>query len=193
MTTSDRLKRDKRRLRARVRALRDALPAGERDRASAAIAEGVLSLPEVARARAAMVFASFGSEVATGPIVEGLIGLGARVVLPRVEGGDLVAIEYRPGDPLVVAAFGMPEPAVAEVVDAADVDVAVTPGLAFDRRGYRVGYGGGFYDRFFAAAPSGLAKVGVCFDVQLVDEVPHGPLDVRVDVVVTDREVLRSL
>jgi 5-formyltetrahydrofolate cyclo-ligase len=188
---SDRLRRDKRRLRTRVRSLRDALPADERERSSAAIADAVLALPEVRRSVAAMVFSSFGSEVDTRAIVEELVGAGTRVVLPRVEGRDLLAIEYRPGDPLVVAAFGMSEPATSAVVDAADVDVAITPGLAFDRDGYRVGYGGGFYDRFFAGSRPDMAKVGICFSVQLVDAVPRGPLDVPVDVVVTEREVVR--
>jgi 5-formyltetrahydrofolate cyclo-ligase len=189
--TSDRLKRAKRLLRARVRALRDEIPAEERDRATRAIATAVLSLPEAEAASTAMAFASFGTEVGTEPIVEGLIQRGVRVALPRVDEDALVAIQYRPGDPMVIASFGMPEPVGSAVVALEDIDLAIAPGVAFDRRGHRVGYGGGFYDRFFAAARPGIVKVGVCFAVQLVDEVPHGPFDERVDVIVTEREVVR--
>jgi 5-formyltetrahydrofolate cyclo-ligase len=189
--TSERLKRAKRVLRTRIRALRDEIPAEERERAALAIADRVLSLLEVEAATTAMVFASFGTEVGTGPIVEGLIGRGVRVALPRVDERGLVPIEYRPGAPMVVSAFGIPEPAGSTVVDVGEIDLAITPGLAFDRRGHRVGYGGGHYDRFFAAARPDVAKVGVCFAIQLVDEVPHGPFDERVDVVVTEREVRR--
>jgi 5-formyltetrahydrofolate cyclo-ligase len=191
VTASQELKRLKRALRTRVRALRDALEAAERALGSRSIATAVLELPEVRAISTAMVFASFGSEVDTMPIVEGLLDRGVRVALPRVEGADLVPIAFRAGDPLVEAAFGMPEPAAGEHVPPLEIDLAVTPGLAFDRTGRRVGYGGGFYDRFFATARPGLVKVAVCFAVQLVDEVPHGAHDVAVDVVVTEREVLR--
>jgi 5-formyltetrahydrofolate cyclo-ligase len=189
--TSDRLKRAKRLLRARIRALRDEISAQERDRATHAIGSAVLSLPEVETASTAMVFASFGTEVGTEPIVDGLIQRRVRVALPRVDGDALVPVEYLPGDPMVIAAFGMPEPAGSAVVALEDIDLAITPGVAFDRGGHRVGYGGGFYDRFFAAARPEIVKVGVCFAVQLVDEVPHGPFDERVDVIVTECEVVR--
>jgi 5-formyltetrahydrofolate cyclo-ligase len=189
--TSERLKRAKRLLRTRIRALRDEIPAQERERDSLAIASAVLSLPEVEGAMTAMVFASFGTEVETGPIVEGLIGRDVRVALPRVDERGFVPIEYRAGDPMAVSAFGIPEPTGSTVVDVGEIDLAITPGIAFDRRGHRVGYGGGHYDRFFASARPDIVRVGVCFAVQLVDEVPHGPFDERVDVVVTEREVQR--
>ena len=188
---SQELKRDKRALRARVRALRDALPPDERERASRAIADSLLSLPDVASISTAMVFASFGTEVDTVPIVEGLLDRGVRVALPRVERTELLPIAYLLGDPLVEAAFGMPEPSGDAAVPPPEIDLAVTPGLAFDRSGYRVGYGGGFYDRFFAAGRPDLVKVGVCFAVQLVDAVPHGAFDVAVDAIVTELEVIR--
>jgi 5-formyltetrahydrofolate cyclo-ligase len=191
VAASDRLKREKRAVRTRVRAERDGLPPAERERASLAIADSVLPLPEVRTASTAMVFSSFGSEVDTGPIVGGLLERGVAIALPRVEGGELVAIAFLPGDALVEAALGMLQPAGDRVVALNEIDVAVTPGVAFDRAGYRVGYGGGFYDRFFASARPDLAKVGVCFAMQLVDRVPHGAWDVPVDVVVTEREVVR--
>jgi 5-formyltetrahydrofolate cyclo-ligase len=192
VSSADRLKRDKRALRARVRAARDALSPDARLVASRTIADTVLSLPEIASASCALVFASFGTEVDTAPIVEGLVERGVRVALPRVEGRDLVPIAFRPGDPLVEAGFGMPEPAGDETVALQDLDAVVTPGLAFDRAGYRVGYGGGFYDRLFADAGAGVARIGVCFSVQLVDHAPRGAFDAAVDVVVTEREVVRT-
>jgi len=191
VSSSDDLKRAKRLLRTRVRALRDRLPAAERTRGSRAIADVVLSLPELDDASSVMVFASFGSEVDTEPIVAGLLARGVRVALPRVEASDLVPVAYRPGDPLVRTAFGMPEPARGTLVPIVELDAAVTPGLAFDGHGHRLGYGGGYYDRFFAAARTDLAKIGVCFGVQLVDAVPHGGFDLPVDLVVTERDVLR--
>jgi 5-formyltetrahydrofolate cyclo-ligase len=192
VSAADRLKRDKRALRARVRAERAALAPDVREHASFAIADTVLTLPEVVAASTAMVFASFGTEVDTAPIITGLAERGTRIALPRVEDRDLAAVVFRPGDALVIAAFGMPEPSAGEIVAPRELDVAITPGLAFDRAGYRVGYGGGFYDRFFAAAREDLVKVGVCFWAQLVQTVPHGAFDVPVDVVVTERGIARG-
>jgi 5-formyltetrahydrofolate cyclo-ligase len=192
LPSSDRLKRDKKTIRARVRAVRDALSNDERERASAAIAERVLSLPELDGVGTAMVFASFGTEVDTRPIVEGLDRRGVRIAMPRVEGLDIVTVVFRPGDPMTTAAFGMPEPAGGDVVDPAEIELVITPGLAFDRAGHRIGYGGGFYDRFFTSAREDVRRIAVGFSVQVLDEgLPHGAFDVPVDVIVTEREVLR--
>lgn len=190
--SSDRLKREKKTIRARVRAVRDALADEERERASAAIAERVLELRELQGVRTAMVFASFGTEVDTRPIVEGLDARRVRIVMPRVEGLDIATVVFRPGDPMTTAALGMPEPAGGDAVHPAEIEAVITPGLAFDRAGHRIGYGGGFYDRFFTSAREDLRKIAVCFSVQVLhEELPHGASDVPVDVIVTEREVLR--
>ena len=72
-----------------------------------------------------------------------------------------------------------------------EIDLVAAPGLAFDRSGGRIGYGGGYFDGFLRRVRSDCAVAGVCFAEQLVAEVPAGPDDVRVDVVVTDAEVIR--
>ncbi len=191
MGDADRLKHDKRAVRAAARALREAMTQAEREAATLVIARTLLDLPEIAGAGTVMVFWSFGSEVGTVPIVDGLVGRGVCVALPRVEDGELVPVAFRPGDAMTQAAFGMLEPVEGRVLEATAVDVAVTPGLAFDRHGHRVGYGGGYYDRFFRRARPDLSKIAVCFGVQLVPEVPHGGSDVPVDVIVTEQGVIR--
>lgn len=185
------------RLRARKRAVRraaierrDLLPADERSAKSERIVERVLALPEVGAAGRVMAFWSFGSEVQTSPLIERLHEAGKRVVLPRIGDGEIEAVAYAPGDPVAPTSFGAMEPVGVELVPAEDVDVVIVPGVAFDRRGGRVGYGGGFYDRLFARAPS-VRAVAVAFAVQLVDEVPQGRSDSRVDVIVTEDEVIR--
>ncbi len=188
--TPGELRAAKRALRARARALRDALAPEERERAGAAVAARLLALPELSPARTVLVFSSFGSEVPTGPIVQGLAGEGRRVALPRVEGRAMEARTFRPGDPLRRAPFGALEPVDGEVLTPEELDAVVVPGLAFDRRGYRVGYGGGHFDRLLGATRPEALRVGICFAAQLVDEVPAGPGDVPVDVIVTEAEVL---
>lgn len=193
MTTSDRLKREKKAIRAALRVLRDALSDEDRAARSLAVARAVLALPEVASARAVMVFSSFGSEVDTAPIVEALLADGRRVALPRIEQGNIVPVDYRTGDPMRPAAFGMDEPAGHDIVAPDELDVVVTPGLAFDRHGYRIGYGGGFYDRLFLKTRADVLKAGICFATQLVGPLPHGGHDVPVDLIVTDAGVVRCL
>lgn len=178
-------------LRRAVRAARDALAPAERAERSSRIAERLLGLPELEGRRTVMVFASFGSEVDTAPILTGLAARGARLALPRIAHGEVVPVAYRLGDPLAPAALGVPEPADGAPVPEEEIDVVVTPGLAFDRAGYRVGYGGGFYDRFLRRVRREVPRIAVAFALQVVPEVPHGEADERVDLVVTEDEVIR--
>jgi 5-formyltetrahydrofolate cyclo-ligase len=186
------LKREKRRVRERVLALRDASSKEQREVAGRAIVERLLSLPEIARAKTVMVFWSFGSEIDTAALLTRLHERGARVALPKIAVGDLEARTYVPGDPVTMTSFGAAEPSDGEVVPPEEVDVVVTPGVAFDRQGMRVGYGGGYYDRFFARTRDDAVRVGIGYAVQLVEEpLPAGPFDVPVDLLVTEAEVLR--
>ena len=155
--------------------------------------EHLLGLPELATARTVMAYWSFGSEVPTGALVATLHGRGVQVVLPRVEDGNLVPRVYAPGDPTTATPFGAREPgAGAERVDPSAIDVVVTPGLAFDRWGRRVGYGGGFYDRFLRTAAPEAFRVGLAFSLQVLDdELPGGHADLPVQAVATEREVVR--
>jgi 5-formyltetrahydrofolate cyclo-ligase len=157
------------------------------------VARNVLALPAIEDARTVMAFASFGSEVDTGPIIEGLAGGGRRVVLPRVEGRVIVPVSYRSGDPVMPSSFGALEPAEGEPVGPKEIDVVIVPGLAFDRSGHRVGYGRGFYDRFLGLLRPDALTMGICFSVQLVEEVPHGRGDRPVDLVVTEQGVERRV
>lgn len=187
---SHRLKARKRALRRAAIERRDLLSAGERSAKSERIVDRVLALPEVGAARTVMAFWSFGSEVQTAALIQRLHEAGKRVVLPRIAEGEIAVVTYAPGDPVAATSFGAMEPVGAELVPAEEVDVVIVPGVAFDRRGGRVGYGGGFYDRLLSKAPSAPA-VAVAFDVQLVDAVPQGRSDSRVDVIVTEDEVIR--
>jgi 5-formyltetrahydrofolate cyclo-ligase len=189
---SHRLKRLKRALRRDVIERRDALAPPDRAERSRRIADRVLELPEVRGARTVMAFWPFGSEVDTRPLIEDLRGRGAVVALPRIEGHDLVAVASEPGGPTRTTGFGVTEPAGGAALEPGDVDVVLVPGVAFDRRGARVGYGRGFYDRFLPRTRPGVAALASAFAVQLVDEVPEGGADRRVDAIVTEDEVIRT-
>ena len=170
---------------------RAAIPEDERARRSHEAADRLLSLPEVAAAGVAFVFHSFGAEISTEQVIRGLAERGVLLTLPILQDGGLEAAAYRFGDPLRASSYGAPEPLARAVVEPECIDLVVTPGLAFDERGYRLGYGGAYYDRFLPRTRSDAARIGLCFDEQVVDAVPRAEGDVPVEAVVTDRRILR--
>lgn len=185
------LKKAKRDVRRTVLARRDELAPEIREALAARIHSRFLALPEVVAAGTVLLFWSFGSEVPTESLLVALRERGARMLLPRIVAGNLELRTYAPGDPLAMTSFGAREPVGGLVVSPGEVDVICTPSVAFDRSGRRVGYGGGFYDRLFPAAPA-AARVGIAFGMQVVDgDLPEGHLDLRVDAVVTEDETLR--
>jgi 5-formyltetrahydrofolate cyclo-ligase len=186
------LKRAKRTVRHETLAARDSLPPDVRVERSFTIATSALAIPEIHPASAVMAFWSFGSEVDTAPLIERLNGRGVRVAIPRIVGADLEARTFVPGDPVTPTAFGAFEPADGESLDPAALDVVLTPGVAFDRSGSRIGYGGGFYDRLFRRTRPDVLRVGIAFDLQVRDdELPAGHFDLRVDLIVTESETVR--
>lgn len=190
MSSAD-LKRDKRRVRNAVRAERDALPTDVREEKAARAIERFLDLPEVQRARTVMLFSSFGSEIPTGSLIERLRRKGVVVALPRIEGAELVPVPYAPGDPTTTTSFGVEEPVGGMPLDPSSIDVVGVPGVAFDRRGARIGYGGGYYDRFLRGLPA--FTVGLVFGLQVLDEdLPAGRFDLPVDAIVTEEETIRA-
>jgi 5-formyltetrahydrofolate cyclo-ligase len=179
-------------LRERMRQVRAAIPQAGRARLAARVEERLFSMPEVRRARIVMLFASFGSEIPTEAIVRRLDAEGRTVLLPFVADDELGAARYRPGDPITASALGPMEPAARVPFHPSEIDVVILPGLAFDGRGGRLGYGGAHYDRYLARLPAAALRVGIAFHQQVVDEVPADLRDELVDVVVTDRGVIRT-
>jgi 5-formyltetrahydrofolate cyclo-ligase len=189
--SSANLKRDKRRVRNAVRAERDAVPTEIREERAARVIERFLDVPEVQRARTVMLFSSFGSEVPTGSLIERLQRKGVVVALPRIEGAALVPVPYAPGDPTTTTPFGAEEPVGGTPLDPSSIDVIGVPGVAFDRRGARIGYGGGYYDRFLRGLRA--FTVGLVFGLQVLDEdLPAGRFDLPVDAIVTEEETIRT-
>lgn len=189
MPGSGDLKRAKRALRASILEARDALPHPDRAARSRRIAERLAALPELAGVGILLAYWPFGSEVDPRPFLAGLVGV--RLALPRVTGSMIVPVAFRSGDALRTSPFGPSEPVLGEPLDPATIGFVLVPGVAFDRAGGRVGYGGGYYDRFLPALAPGTPRVGAAFSLQVVEDVPVGPSDLGVDAVVTEDEVIR--
>jgi 5-formyltetrahydrofolate cyclo-ligase len=186
----------KARMRRAVLARRDALAADLRARASAAVRAHLFELPEVSDARTLLAFASFGSEVALDPLLTDRIDAGVGVFLPYIARMspprlEMVRVTDLDAD-LAPGRMGIREPVRRGRRPARvdRLDVVVAPGVAFDRAGGRLGYGGGFYDGLLPRLRPGTPVIGVAFTTQIVDRVPRGDRDLPVDILVTEDGVV---
>ena len=176
-------------LRKRARRIRDAVPPADRARLSARICGRARTLLTAAGAHTVMVYVSFRSEVETAGLIDELRRTH-RVAAPRVADAGCMDAMLLAGTPLVRGRLGILEPpATAAVVEPASIDAVLVPGLAFDPAGYRLGYGGGYYDRFLVGCARAL-RIGLAFEAQMVDSVRPHAHDQPLDHIVTERRVI---
>lgn len=153
------------------------------------------SLPEFVEARVILFFASFRSEVSTLLLIEDALQGGKRIILPRVDSRlkELRLYEVNSTSELRPGFMGIPEPDASDKpeIDINDVDLVVMPGAAFDRAGNRLGYGGGYYDKLLSKMRIEVPLVALAYEEQIVDSLPSEPHDIKVDIIVTDRRVIR--
>ena len=171
---------DKAQIRHRFKTLRENLPAQEVAAASEALCQQLAHWEPLQSARTVLAYVAFRNELDLSALFR-LSNI--RWAVPRVEGSHLILHPYDP-DHLVRHRFGMLEPAAdLPVISPAELDLVLTPGVAFDRRGRRIGFGAGFYDRLLSTTPA--LRVGVTYDRCLAKEVPVTEHDQRMDWVVT--------
>jgi 5-formyltetrahydrofolate cyclo-ligase len=186
------LARSKQDLRDRMRARRRELTADWVAAGSARIAERLIGEPVFGSAGRVSLYLALPGEVATQGLIEAAWAAGKSVSVPaRRPGGEGYGLARLTRETeLVRGPLGVLEPARAEWIDMEDVDLMVTPGLAFDGEGRRLGHGGGHYDRMLTRlrAGGGMA-IGIAFEFQVVPAVPVGPSDMPVDRVVTETRV----
>ena len=163
------------------RALSQLPPAGWEE-----LTQAFLVLPEVAQADTILVFYGVGREPDTRPAIRALLERGKRVALPKCLPGRRMQARAVSGlDKLTPGPFRIPEPGEdCPVVDREEIGLILVPAVAYDRRGYRLGQGGGYYDRCLAGYQG--RTVGLCRDVLLQDRLPAEPHDLGVEVVLTE-------
>ncbi len=184
----------KRTLRFQLRARRARRPATDRERAAEALADGVVTLPEMSTAATVACYVSTPEEPGTGPLLERLAALRRRVLLPvLLSDFDLEWAASAPGA-LRVGRLGIAEPTGEPLgVDAVTgAAVVVCPGLAADEQGHRLGRGGGSYDRVLARLPPTVLRVVLLYDDEVLPAVPVDSHDQLVDVVITPRRTVRT-
>lgn len=175
-------------------ARRDALAPELRAQSSREIAARLIATADFERAATVLAYASFGSEFDTRLVLEAALRSGKRLLLPRVNRAsgalDIHVVKDLTAD-LRAGGWGIPEPhpEICPGCGAEEADWILVPGAAFDRRGGRIGYGRGYYDRLLAkarASGSPAPFVAAAFETQVEDEIPMAAHDVRVDAVITE-------
>jgi 5-formyltetrahydrofolate cyclo-ligase len=184
------------RLRKNRLAARDQLePARHREK-SGQILTRLLEQPIITAAKHLFVYVHFRSEVETTELIEQLIAVGKTVSVPvtLLRESRLLAVRLTdPAAQLEPGAFGILEPTKERIaqatVDPATIDTVLIPGSVFDQTGGRLGYGGGFYDRFLTQDAPQARRIGLAYELQMVDQIPMEPHDQYMDMIVTEQQI----
>lgn len=146
-------------------------------------------MPFLEKAGTVMCYIAAFNEPRTADIIQRLFDAGKKIVVPV---SDASTCTIHPSyltspDRLVRGEYGIPEPAEFIPADIGDIDISVIPGIAFDRSGMRIGFGKGYYDRFLAEFSG--TKIGLCYELQLYDSIPHDSHDIPMDIIITEGSI----
>lgn len=187
---------DKKALRKELLQKRQALAPDERVQLNQRIWQHVIAMPEVQQAQTILLYFDFRGEVDSSGLISWGIEQGKTVCAPItvVEDRRLIPMQVTSLQDIQVGAYNIREPIYAEerVVDVARIDAVILPGVGFDRQGGRLGYGGGYYDRFLPRLREDTVKIAVAYELQILEEVPMEPHDTLLDSVVTEQGVWRN-
>ena len=186
---------ERQRLRKEILGARDLMDAGERHEKSNAAMQNFWSLPEMKHWSTLFIYVNFRSELETLELINRCLGQGIRVAVPLVEAATYSMIPFLIQDPekdLVPGYYDIPEPDPEKClrVTGREIDAAVIPGSVFDINGGRLGYGGGYYDRFLVNDAPQAKRIGLAFEMQIVENVPVEPHDQPLDILVTEKRIV---
>lgn len=174
---------------------RDALSDSQRQIKSASICERVFAEPLISMAETIFTYINFRSEVETMEMVTQWLAAKKTVCVPLTVEAESRLDAYQIKDPEKDLSPGYwqipePDPRTATHIDPADIEVIMLPGSAFDLNGGRLGYGGGFYDRFISSQAPNALRVGLAFDVQITDRLPLLPHDQSLNLLITESRTI---
>ena len=135
-----------------------------------------------------LAYSDFKKEVRTDKIIQFLFENGREVYLPKCDtlSGTFIPVIY--GEKFSVNKYGIREPENIQTENP-EIDCAIVPGVAFDIKGNRIGFGAGYYDKFFKSNP-GIYKIGICYEFQLCDEIPADSFDIPMDIIITEKRII---
>lgn len=184
---------DKKAIRESVRGKLEALSEKERRAGERRIAEKLMQHPDVHRAKTVLLYANHGNEVATDDLAKELIKKGKLVAYPKITNvpGLMTLWRVRNLDALVPHKHGIraPDVTLSAPTEPINIDCVIYPGIAFTKGLSRLGRGGGYYDRLSAKLADNCARIGVCFETQIVDQLPQEAHDAKMHWVVTELTV----
>ncbi len=181
----------KQKLRQTILARRRILAASEVGAASLLIQKAFIASAEFTKARVLALYAPIHNEVVTAEVLTEALAAAKTVLYPAVSGDGLRFRRVLVLDQLQKGAFGILEPdASCDAYDPCEADLIVLPGVAFDTKGKRVGYGKGYYDKALHSLEGQGKLIGFCYDFQLVDDIAGEPHDVKMDLLITEKRVV---
>lgn len=186
-----------RKLRKKILAQRDSLAVSEQQSYSDRIMDRVLNLQQFQSAAVICIYVDFRSEVRTRALIEHILKSGKKVVLPvtLVQEKDLLVVSITdPDQELAPGYCSIPEPIATirekQTVSPDILDIIFIPGSVFDEQGGRMGYGGGYYDRFISLKAPQAFRVGLCYELQMVEQAPLQVHDEGMDCIVTEERTV---
>jgi len=182
---------DKQALRQAMLKTRDSLPNELQEKMSAIIQTKVLNLYEFVSAKTIAAYHPIGSEVNTQKILYFVLQLNKRLLLPRVEDeSEIIFAEVKDLEKdLQVGKYKIKEPK-SHCLKVDKMNLVLVPGIAWDEHGHRLGYGKGYYDRYLTNLQT--KSIGLAYDLQVLENIPHGNNDFRVNLIVTEKRVITS-
>jgi 5-formyltetrahydrofolate cyclo-ligase len=182
----------KKKLRKEIREKRDRIPASDRKNRSKIIAEKFYNTNYYTESHNIMAYYPFGSEIDTSLVIIRALENNKSIILPKVFDQELKLYYLdKFSEQLEKGKYGImePIPRLCRTAKIKDVDLAIIPGLGFDKNLNRLGYGGGFYDRLLTLIPGEVKKVAFCFDVQVVGSIPVSEYDIKIDILITESKI----
>ena len=177
----------KKELRSELLQRRRSMDKNTRQKSDSMIYNNIVRLPQIRTAENFLCYISTDIEVDTRQLVTALISDKKKVYAPRCKGKEMRFFRIADLSELKAGAFGIPEPTGGEEPDNFSASLCIVPALSFDENGYRLGYGGGYYDRFLREYDG--ISVGICYD-DFLGEVPREEHDLPVDILVTETKIL---
>lgn len=181
--------KDKKEVRKFIKEKRGLLTKEEKERLDTIIFDKVVSSKEYKEYKCIFIFVSYDTEVDTHRIIKQALKDGKVLCVPKVISKEegMAIVQINKFEDLEIGYYGIPEPKDTKLkVEEALIDVCFLPGLAFDKKGGRVGYGGGFYDRFLRKSRKDAKKIGLAYSFQILEEVPMEQNDEFIDGIITD-------
>lgn len=175
-------------LRKKMNKEREALSKSEVMEKSNEICKNLLKIEDFTGAECVLCYISIKNEVVTTPVINFCLEQGIRIAAPRVNGNEMDFYYISSCDELAPGAFGIPEPVGNDRCIPTEKDIIIMPGLAFDKNGNRIGYGGGYYDKYLSIHHN-VKKIAVAYDFQVVEEVESEITDILPDYIVTDNGI----